>query len=99
MPEIEFNYTTKWDPNLIGQAAHLGDIVASGVEPGEPVGRIVAFFKRTEGVFGMMAVCDFDGVIRTGNLGISWVGYCRREDWDGPTPNGLIGLLWPKRSE
>lgn len=97
-------YTTPQNTDLVGCTAHLGDIVASGVEPGAPVGRLVAFFARppregengTRRVFGTAAVCGFDGVIRTGNLGISWVGYCRREDWDGPTPNGLIGLLWPK---
>ena len=106
LAETGFNYTTKWDPTLVGQTAHLGDIVASGIEPGEPVGRIVAFFQRPafkaghkSHIFGTVAVCGFDGVIRSGNLGISWVGYCRREDWDGPTPNGLSGLLWPKKGE
>lgn len=106
MAELEFDYTAKFDPSLVGQTAHLGDIVASAIEPGEPVGRIVSFFRKTDfpnghksHIFGTVAVCGFDGTIRSGNLGVSWVGYCRREDWDGPIPNGLSGLLWPKRSE
>jgi hypothetical protein len=106
MAEIRFTYTAKQDPTLTGQIAHLGDIVALGIEPGEPVGRIVSFFRRTDlkngyksHIFGTVVVCDFDGVVRSGNLGIGWVGYCRREDWDGPTPNGLSGLLWPKKGE
>ena len=81
---------------MVGRSARIGDIVASGIEPGWPVGRIVAFFERRDtGRLGNVAVCGFDGVVRTGGLGIAWGGYCPREEWDGPTPNGLAGLLWP----
>ena len=89
-------YTTPC-ANLIGCVPNLGDVVASGIEPGRPVGRIVAFVKRKPASgkwFGNVLVADASGEVRRGALGIAWVGYCRREDWDGPTPNGLGEILW-----
>lgn len=91
-------YTTPCDlNNLAGHTAGLGDIVASGIEPTTPVGRIVAFVHRkptNREWFGTVVVTTASGEVRRGSLGIGWVGYCKRDDWDGPTPNGLGDLVW-----
>lgn len=86
--------------SLVGSRAELGDIVASGIEPGEAVGRIVAFYipadRYREGDHSVVRVVvqHFDGELRTGHFHGAYVGFCRRAVWPGPTPNALAEHLW-----
>lgn len=86
------DYTTEWQ-DLVGEPANLGDIVCLGIEPTEPYGRIVGFDHTKQGI-GSVIVQPFNGNPRGGYLGGGYAAYCRRDDWDGPTPNRLRHILW-----
>lgn len=85
------DYTTPYQ-EMVGETAGLGDIVALGIEPHEPYGRIIGFDKSKVGR-GSVIVQSFGGDIRGGALGVAYSGYCKRDDWDGPTPNTAKDLM------
>lgn len=86
------DYTTEVDPdNMVGHSPELGDIVAIGIEPGAPYGRIIGIDKTKDGKIGTWVVQTFNGDIRLCSV-VSITGYCKRDDWDGPTPNYLWKL-------
>lgn len=69
----------------VGDTARLGDVVALGIEPGEPAGRIVAFVKRRED--GTEAKGMYKALVRRYRKGDGWFP-------TGGLSYGALGVAW-----